>query len=95
MGQVALGYSQITGIDAAAKSLSQGSLGAIPAGAVVAYIEPEGASIRFRDDGTDPTALLGFIVGAGNIQTLFAPLWRYKLIGASPGAKVNVIFYKS
>jgi hypothetical protein len=91
---MAQGYSQITGL-AAAKGLAQGSSGSIPAGVTMALVQCEAQPIRWRDDGTPPTATLGFLMNPGDVMTFDQRLDQLKFIEAAAGAKVNVSFYKS
>jgi hypothetical protein len=88
-----LGYSQVTGIDAAAKGLAQGSAGAVPAGAVAALVQAEAQAVRWRDDSVAPTAALGMVLAAGDSMWYDNRLDRLKLIGVVAGAVVNVSFY--
>jgi hypothetical protein len=104
MASVALGYSQITGIDAAAKGLGDGTDPAsglavsIPAGSgTYVVVEAEAGAVRWRDDGTAPTATQGQILGAGSVLTFSGRLSRLKFIAVlgGVGTKVNVSFEKS
>lgn len=79
---------QVTGLDSAA------GLGVIPTGAAYVVFEVEGAAVRWRDDGVDPTAT----VGVRQLQD--APPYLYdgdlaalKFIQITATAKLNVAFY--
>lgn len=87
-----LGYCQITSISAA-KLLSSCS-GGIPAGANAVVLEAEAQAIRYRDDGTAPTATVGMPIAVGG--TIFYPgtLSTLRVIEQTSGAIVNVSFYR-
>jgi hypothetical protein len=61
-----LGYQQITSLTAAASltvpSVDLNGLSCKPA---IAIIVPEGASVRWRDDDTDPSSTVGMPLAAG------------------------------
>lgn len=84
---VCLGYTQITSLSSAT------GLGTIPQGATLALITPETQSIRWRDDGTNPTASVGMPVTAGAYLSYDGDLNRIKFIEQSASAKINVSFY--
>ena len=54
-----VGYQQYTSLASATP------LSSVPAGSTMALICAESAGVRWRDDGTDPTASVGQPVGAG------------------------------
>ena len=89
----ALGYCQLTSIDTAA-ALSA-CAGGIPSGANFAVIQPEAQAIRYRDDGTAPSATVGFPVAVGASFTRSGDLAKIRVISATAGAKLNVLFYRS
>lgn len=90
---VALGYCQLTSIDTAA-ALSACS-GGIPSGANTVIFEPEAQAIRYRDDGTAPTASVGFPVAVGGSVLYSGAISKLQVISQTSGAKLNVLFYKS
>jgi hypothetical protein len=69
---------------------------AIPAGAVWAELTVEGANVRWRNDGTDPTSTVGNLLTIeANGMTPFVyrgPLSALKVIGVSSGSILNVQF---
>jgi hypothetical protein len=65
----------------------------IPAGATYAIIVPETQAVRFRDDGTDPTATIGFPVAIGQVLELVGLLGPYRFIAQTAGAFVNISYY--
>lgn len=89
----ALGYCQLSSIDAST-ALSSCS-GGVPAGANFAVMQPEAQAIRYRDDGTAPTSSVGFPVAVGASFTRSGNLSNVRVISATSGAKLNVLFYKS
>lgn len=89
---VSLGYCQLASIDAS--TLVSSCAGGIPAGAKYAYFVPEAQAIRYRDDGTAPTATVGQPVAVG-VSVLFGGnLSALRVISQTAGAKLNVLFYR-
>ena len=82
-----LGYEQITGLGPAAKALT------IPAGAQRALIQTTGQNVRWRDDGTDPTATVGMQLAAGDSLFYTGDLAAIRLIEDAASATVNVSYY--
>jgi hypothetical protein len=84
-----LGYQQITSLSAAAALT-------IPAGTDWARITPETQAVRYRDDGTNPTATVGMPIAAGatvDILNDAAGLAAMRFIEQSASAKLNVTYY--
>lgn len=82
----AKGYQQLT-------SLASATTLTVPAGTSVALIQAEAQDVRWRDDGTNPTATVGMILSAG--QTLLydaADLAIIAFIQTAASAKVNVTY---
>ena len=89
-GLRALGYAQV----AAGGLNSAIALPSIPAGAQVAIIKPATQAIRFRDDGTDPTASVGYPVAVGAEYIYSASsLGAVKLIASTAGAALDILYY--
>lgn len=84
---VCLGYTQLTSLSSAV------GLGTIPQGATLALIVPETQGVRWRDDGTDPTASVGMPVASGSYLSYDGDLNRIKFIQQSASAKINISFY--
>ena len=82
-----LGYEQITDLAAPAKALT------VPLGARIAHIQAEGDDIRYRDDGIDPTATVGFLLADGRDFPYSGDLAAIKFIQVTAGGKLNVHFY--
>jgi len=83
---VCLGYQQITSVSSASGLTP-------PQGATLALIVPETQAIRWRDDGTNPTASVGMPVAAGSYLSYDGDLNRIKFIEQSASAKINVSYY--
>jgi len=85
--EIALGYQQITVLTAAVGLT-------VPTGTRMIRIIPESQAVRWRDDGTNPTATVGqpLAVGAELIYTANAA-GVLKFIEQTAGAKLNVTYY--
>jgi hypothetical protein len=82
-----LGYQQITDLSAAVALT-------VPLGTVYVIFKPNTQAIRYRDDGTDPTASVGYPVAAGAeyIYTGACPT-ALKLIQTTASATLDVLYY--
>lgn len=80
------GYSQIT-------SLSASTGLTVPDGAVYAVIVPEVQPVRWRDDGTAPTASVGMQLDVGQPLRYDGNLDSIRFIEVAASAKLNVSFY--
>ena len=85
-GQRPLGYQQVTGLSSA-KALTP------PAGANFAVINPETKSVRWRDDGTNPTGSVGMLIAADGEFTYQGDLAAIKFIETAVSAVLNVSYY--
>jgi hypothetical protein len=83
---VPLGYQQIT-------SLSASTALTIPAGAKRAIIQAETQDVRWRDDGTAPTASVGMVISAGDRLAYTGSLAAIRFIEAAASAKLNISYY--
>ncbi|HDR8930420.1 TPA: hypothetical protein QDA84_000413 [Burkholderia vietnamiensis] len=81
-----VGYQQITNLTSAAALTP-------PVGARIASIQAEGGTLRYRDDGTAPTASVGMIISANGGVDYNGNLSAIKLIAATSGAIANVSYY--
>jgi hypothetical protein len=82
----ALGYQQLIG--SGLMTLT------VPPNATMALIEVEGQAIRWRDDGTAPTAAIGMPVAVGQEWQYSGPLAALQLIAQSGTATVNISYYR-
>ena len=83
---VCLGYQQIT-------SLSSATGLTVPTGATRALIAPLTKDIRWRDDGTDPTASVGMPVTAGTYLSYDGDLNKIKFIQTAASAELNITYF--
>lgn len=83
---VCLGYQQIT-------SLSSASALTVPSGATMALIVPETQAVRWRDDGTNPTASVGMPVAVGESLNYDGDLSRIRFIQQTASAVLNISYY--
>jgi len=83
---VCLGYQQITDLSSAVGLT-------IPAGATLALIVPETQNVRWRDDGTNPTASVGMPIFVGASLSYDGDLNRIRFIQEAASAKLNVSYY--
>lgn len=66
----------------------------VPAGATAALITVETAAVRWRDDGTDPTASVGCPIASGDPPFMYTgDLSALKFIRQTVDAVVNINFY--
>ncbi len=78
------GYFQLTSL-ATART--------VPGGGRVAIIQCEDQNIRWRDDGTDPTAAVGMLLRAGAEMWYVGDLKKLRVIEVAVGAKLNISLY--
>lgn len=83
---VPLGYQQLAS-PAAATALT------VPTGATVAVFTAEAQNIRWRDDGTNPTASVGMLLTSGSTFEYAGTLSAVKVIQATGGGILNVSYY--
>lgn len=65
-----------------------------PAGATYCAFEVETNAVRWRDDGTNPTASVGFLQAPPDKWTYASSLTALKFIRASADATVDISCYK-
>lgn len=80
------GYQQIT-------SLSSAAALTVPDEARIALIHAESKSVRWRDDGTNPTTSVGMVLDAGAIMLYDGSLSAIRFIETAASAKLNVSYY--
>ena len=83
----ALGYQQIT-------SLSSATTLTIPAGTQLALVQAQSQSVRWRDDGTNPTATVGMLLAAGaTLEYDGDALGVISFIEMAASATLNISYY--
>jgi len=82
------GTSQVAQACATATSLT------VPAGARWAVISVEDQNVRWRDDGTAPTAANGHLLYAGDSLVYSGPLGSFQLIQTAATAKWTATYYR-
>ena len=60
----------------------------------VAHIQAINQNVRYRDDGTDPTASEGMVLFAGQSIWYTGDLRVLRFIEEAVGAEVNILAYK-
>src|SRR5580704_15912761 len=81
-----LGYQQITNLSSAVGFTS------VPSGTNYAVITVETAGIRWRDDGTAPTASVGMPVSSGQSFSYTTSFSKFQAIQQTSGAILDVYF---
>ena len=84
---VPLGYQQIAELSSAQELT-------VPEGATRALITSEAQAVRYRDDGTAPTAAVGMPLGVGVVLDYQGTLSEITFIEQTSGAKLNVLYYR-
>lgn len=85
-GIVPLGFQQLASIDTSTGLTP-------PAGARLAIVHADTQNVRWRDDGTAPTASVGMRLPIGNELRYMGTLAAIRFISETAGAKVNVSYY--
>jgi hypothetical protein len=83
---VPLGYQQIA-------TLTSSTALTVPEGAKRAIIQAETQNVRWRDDGTAPTASVGMLIASGASISYVGDLKTFRVIEATASAKLNVSYY--
>lgn len=82
------GYQQIT-------SLGTAQALTVPAGARYALIQAENQNVRWRDDGTNPTASVGMVLSKDSDGLWYSGFpEKLRFIEAAAGATLNVSYYE-
>ena len=68
--------------------------GSMPAGATRVLVQPETQSVRWRDDGTAPTATVGNLIPANTVVEFGGKLASVQIIETAGSATVNLNFYQ-
>ena len=82
-----LGYERI-------ETLSSAIGLTIPEGARLAIITPETQNVRWRDDGTNPTASVGMPMEAGDVFLYTGKLADIKFIETTASAVIHISYYR-
>ncbi len=90
---IPLGYVQQVGVVAAVTVASLFSGGVIPPGTAKLVISTETQSIRWRDDGTAPTAAVGMPLAVGSTLVYEGNVARLQIIQTAASATVNIAAY--
>lgn len=78
------GYAQVVGV---ASAISP------PVPGRILKLMPESQGIRIRDDGTDPTTTVGFLIPAGACYEYRGDATKLRIIEAAASATLNVLGY--
>ena len=78
------GYAQVVGITSAIDP---------PVPGRILLLMPESQGIRIRDDGTDPTATVGFLIPAGTCYEYKGDPSKLRIIEDAASATLNVLGY--
>lgn len=88
--RVSLGYNQISPLT------DVEPLHNIPTDCRIVLLQAETQDIRFRDDGTDPTATGGMLLEAGQQPYEYnGNLQNLRFIAATAGAILNYTYYRN
>ena len=89
-----LGYQRITSLSGAtALTVPQRDATGLNAKPTLALIVAETQAVRWRDDGTDPTASAGMPLAVGVTLQYDGDLSRIRFIEQSAGAILNISYY--
>ena len=90
-----MGYQQITSLSAAASlTIPATTKSGIVGSPRLALLQAESQPIRWRDDGTAPTASVGMILNVGDQPYPYdGDLTKIQFIEAAASAKLNVSYY--
>lgn len=86
-----LGFQRIATITTTVVNLT------VPNGASYAYIQADGGALRWRDDGTQPTATVGHLLAADDDLWYVADLNKIQFIrntGEAATTNLHISFYK-
>ena len=89
-----LGYQQFTAAASTALTVPVRDINGLSSTPTVAIIVPEGQGVRWRDDGTAPTASVGMPLAAGSVLVYDGDLTRIRFIQQAATATINVSYYK-
>lgn len=91
---VRLGYQQLTSLaSATGLTVPRTDVSGLSVRPRIAIIVVEGAAVRWRDDGVDPTSSVGMPLAVGVSLQYDGDLTAIKFIQQSPAAAVNISYY--
>ena len=89
-----MGYQQITNLSSATKlTVPQRDLNGLVGTPRIAIITPETQGVRWRDDGTAPSASVGMPLAAGVTLQYDGDLTQIQFIEQAASAKLNITYY--
>lgn len=88
--RVPCGYQQVAVDSATALTVPAACKGS----PVLVVITPEAQAVRYRDDGTNPTATVGMPMAVGQVLNYEGTISAITFISQTAGAKVNALFYR-
>lgn len=89
-----LGYQQITSMGSAGGlTLPTTDKNGLKQKPTVAWIVAESQDVRWRDDGTDPSATVGMLLPKNTLLVYDGDLSKIKFIETTASAKLNVSYY--
>lgn len=89
-----LGYQQLTSLGTAVTLTIPKDASGVPAGAALIECDSAaGIGVRYRDDGTAPTATVGMELLPGAATPYVGDLSKLQFIQVSATAKLNVLYY--
>jgi len=89
-----LGYQQFTAAASTGLTVPVRDINGLSSTPTVAIVVPEGQGVRWRDDGTAPTATVGMPLAAGATLVYDGDLTRIRFIQQAATATINVVYYK-
>lgn len=66
----------------------------VPGQARMMLVQAEGANVRWRDDGTPPTAAIGMLLQDGETISYTADLESFRAVVVAGVASLNVSYYR-
>lgn len=92
VAEKSLGYFKSTAVDTATSLAT--IMTTVPLGTALLIISAETQAIRWRDDGVDPTATIGYPLAAGaELRYTARDLSRLRFISQVNGALLNIVCY--
>ena len=89
-----MGYQQVTSLSSAAGlTVPQTTPGGLAEKPVFALIVAEGAAVRWRDDGTAPSATVGMPIAVGVPFQYDGDLTKIRFIQQSASGILNISYY--